>query len=113
MRKHRYITVGQSFVFVAGRSLFTILFSANIPQLAAQSTDVLTYHNDSGRTGQNLHEEILAPTNVNFTNFGLLRILSTVGRVDAEPLYAAGVSIPGKGVHNVLFVATEHDNVYA
>ena len=38
---------------------------------------------------------------------------STDGLVDAQPLYAAGVSIPGKGMHNVLVVATEHDSVYA
>ena len=76
-------------------------------------TDVLTYHNDNGRTGQTLHEEILRPGNVTNTHFGLLRALPTDGRVDAQPLYAAGVTIPGQGEHNLLFVATEHDSVYA
>ncbi len=79
----------------------------------AQSTDVLTGRNDIGRTGQNLHEGVLALSNVNPTNFGLLRVLNTDGKVDAQPLYAAGVSIPGKGTRNILFVATEHDTVYA
>jgi hypothetical protein len=81
--------------------------------LRAQITDVLTYHNDNARTGQALNEDILSPANVSTSHFGLLWVLPTVGLVDAQPLYAAGVSIPGQGVHNVLFVATEHDVVYA
>ena len=79
----------------------------------AQMTDVLTYHNDNGRTGQTLNEGILTPANVNTNHFGKLRVLSSDGKVDAQPLYAAGVTIPGKGLHNLLFVATEHDSVYA
>jgi hypothetical protein len=78
-----------------------------------QMTDVLTYHNDNSRTGQQLHEEILTPANVNTNHFGLLHTLPVDGKVDAEPLYAAGVPIPGAGLHNVLIVATEHDSVYA
>jgi hypothetical protein len=75
--------------------------------------DVLTYHNDNARTGQNLNETILSPANVNWAQFGLLRVVGTQGRVDAQPLYATGISIPGLGARNVLFVATEHDLVYA
>src|SRR6202158_5747933 len=75
--------------------------------LRAQMTDVLTYHYDKARTGQALHEEILAPSNVNSNHFGLLWTLPTDGKVDAQPLYAAGVSIPGQGNRNVLIVATE------
>src|SRR5258707_290654 len=74
-----------------------------------QATDVLTYHNDNARTGQTLHEEVLAPASVNTNHFGKLRVLATDGKVDAQPLYAAGVPIPGKGLRNLLFVATEHD----
>lgn len=88
-----------------------LLFGAQLG--LAQMTDVLTYHNDNGRTGQTLHEAILTVANVNSTHFGKLRVLPTDGKVDAQPLYAAGVAIPGKGLHNVLFVATEHDTVYA
>jgi len=78
-----------------------------------QASDVLTYHNDNGRTGQNLNEEILSPANVNTNHFGKLWVLSADGLVDAQPLYAAGVSIPLKGMRNVVFIATEHDSVYA
>lgn len=75
-------------------------------------TDVLTWHNDAARTGQNLSETILTPNNVNAANFGLLANVVVDGKVDAEPLYASAVSIGGKR-HNVLFIATEHDTVYA
>src|SRR5580704_10701017 len=81
--------------------------------LRAQMTDVLTYHNDNARTGQALNEDVLSLANVTKSHFGLLWVLPTVGLVDAQPLYAAGVSIPGRGLRNVLFVATEHDLVYA
>jgi hypothetical protein len=113
MNKHSVSAVRRGFAVVVVFASFWVFCNGSAPRATAQSTDMLTYHNDSGRTGQNSHEEILAPTNVDFTNFGLLRILSTDGRVDAQPLYAAGVSIPGKGVHNVVFIATEHDSVYA
>jgi hypothetical protein len=78
-----------------------------------QMTDVLTYHNDNARTGQTLREEILTPANVNSNQFGKLWVLPTDGQVMAEPLYAAGVSIPGQGERNVLYVATANDTLYA
>ncbi len=77
------------------------------------SVDVLTYHNDNARTGQDLSEPFLTPANVNSSTFGKLFVLPVDGKVDAQPLYVASVAIPGKGTHNVLFVATEHDSVYA
>jgi hypothetical protein len=79
----------------------------------APASDVLTYHNDNARTGQNLNESILTPANVNSAQFGLVRVLATQGKVDAQPLYCAGVSIPGQGLHDVVFVVSEHDMVYA
>jgi len=73
---------------------------------------VLTYHNDAARTGQNLNETTLTTANVNSTTFGLLGTIQVDGLVDAEPLYVGGMTIGG-GTHNVLFVATENDSVYA
>ncbi len=76
-------------------------------------TNVLTYHNDNARTGQNLNETTLTTSNVNSTTFGKLSIDSVDGKVDAQPLYMSSVEIAGQGKRNVLFVATEHDSVYA
>ena len=75
-------------------------------------TDVLTYHNDTARTGQNLSETALTPANVNAASFGKLRLLAADGHVDAAPLIANGLMIGG-AKHNVVYVASEHDSVYA
>ena len=80
---------------------------------ATSSTDVLTYHNDVARTGQNLTETALTTSNVASATFGKVGFYSADGRVDAEPLYASNVAVPGNGTHNVLIVASEHDTVYA
>src|SRR5882724_8565411 len=81
-------------------------------QLHAQS-NVLTWHNDNARSGQNLAETALTPANVNSATFGRLFTLAVDGKVDAQPLYVSALSIPTKGLHNVVYVATEHDSVYA
>ena len=78
----------------------------------ASGTDVTTFKNDQARTGQNLTETLLATSNVNSTTFGLLRNLPVTGKVDAQPLYLSQLSINAT-MHNVVFVATEHDLVYA
>jgi outer membrane protein assembly factor BamB len=80
---------------------------------AALATDVTTFHNDVARTGQNLQETILTTANVNSSTFGKLFTDSLDGVVDAEPLYLSSVTIPGQGTHNVLYVVTENDSVYA
>jgi hypothetical protein len=76
------------------------------------STDVLTYHNDSMRTGQNLTETVLTPGNVSSSGFGLLRMLAADGSVDATPLVVSKLTI-ANALHNVVYVATENDSVYA
>jgi flagellar biosynthesis/type III secretory pathway chaperone len=74
--------------------------------------NVTTYHYDTARTGANIHETILTPANVNSTQFGKLFSVPVDNYVYAQPLYLSGVNIAG-GVHNVLYVATENDSVYA
>lgn len=91
----------------AGAGLLALIFSA------FAQPQVTTYHNDNLRTGLNSLETILAPGNVNPAKFGLMFTLPVDGQVYAQPLYLPRVYIPGKGVHNVLYVATEHNSVYA
>ena len=75
-------------------------------------TGVLTYHNDNSRTGQNLNESVLSPANVTQSKFGKLFSYLLDGQVFAQPLYVYKVPIDGQN-HNVIYVATEHDTVYA
>ncbi len=83
------------------------------PSALSAQTGVLTWHNDAARTGQNLTETILTPVNVSFSTFGKLFTLSVDGLVDAQPLYVPSVTIPSQGTHNVLYVVTENDSLYA
>ena len=81
--------------------------------VSAAQVSVTTYHNSNTRTGQNINELVLRPANVNVTTFGRLFTRSLDGQVYVQPLYVPNVVIPNKGVHNVVYVATEHDSVYA
>ncbi len=98
----------QAWLFVL---TFVLLLAAR-PQAEAQ-VQVTTQHYDNARTGQNLLEGVLTPSNVKVQTFGKLWTYSVDGYVFAQPLYVPNVAIPGHGVHNVLYVVTEHDSVYA
>ncbi len=86
--------------------------TATATATSAVPTDVLTYHNDNARTGQNMTEQTLTTANVK-TSFGKLFEDSVDGLVDAQPLIKTQVTIPGLGIHNVIYVVTENDTVYA
>jgi hypothetical protein len=80
---------------------------------AAAQVSVTTSRNDNNRDGQNLNETILTPQNVNVNSFGMLFKQPVDGYVYAQPLYVPNITIPGLGTHNVIYVATEHDSVFA
>lgn len=87
-----------------------VTLTVNSP--AGGNVNVLTFRNDLGRTGQNLNETSLTLTNVNSTTFGKLGFLSADGLVDGAPLNVANLTFGGSS-HNVVYVVTEHDSVYA
>ena len=106
---------GAVFKVTVTNSIGTITSTAatlTVSATAAAGVDVLTYHNDNSRSGQNLVETILAPANVNATQFGLLRVLPADGLVDGQPLIASNLSVSGAS-RNVVYVVTENDSVYS
>ncbi len=81
--------------------------------LAGSGANVLTQHNDNYRAGANLNETALNTATVNALRFGKLFSRAVDGYIYAQPLYVAQVNIPGQGARNVVYVATEHNSVYA
>jgi hypothetical protein len=90
--------------------LSTLVFGQKAP---TGPVNVLTRQNDNQHTGQNLQETILTPSNVNPGGFGKLFSYYVDGQVYAQPLYVQNLTMAQGGVHNVVFVATEYDSIYA
>jgi hypothetical protein len=92
---------------VASFSILALLLAAR------GQVSVTTHHNDNARTGQNTKETILNLANVNVNQFGKVFTQPVDGMIVGQPLYLSNVSIPGAGTHNVVYVATQHNSVYA
>jgi hypothetical protein len=101
-------------VFNAMKKFLAGFFLLSVCTVHAQTySGMLTWHNDLARTGQNLQETVLTPTNVNSKTFGKLFSFPVDGQIFGQPLYVYNVPISGKGTTNVIYVATENDSVYA
>lgn len=83
-----------------------------VPPTPLSGVSVLTYHNDNARTGQNLQETLLTPANVKSATFGKLFSYEVDGYVYAQPLYVSNLPV-GEQLRNVVYIATEHNSVYA
>jgi uncharacterized protein (TIGR03437 family) len=81
--------------------------------LARAQINIVTANGNNDRTNANLQEYQLSPATVAVDSFGKIGAFAVDGQVYAQPLYASGISIPGKGSRNVVFVATMHNTVYA
>ena len=86
--------------------------NASAPVAVTDLAGVYTHHNDNARTGQNLKEYGLTPASVTPSSFGRLFSCPVDGYVYAEPLWVANLNVGGI-IRNVVFIATEHDSVYA
>jgi len=95
------------------KTLATLLFGCLVAAPALGQINYTTYHYDNLRSGQNPHETTLTPAVVNVSSFGKLFSQPVDGQVYGAPLVVSNVHIPGKGAHNVVYVATENDSVFA
>jgi hypothetical protein len=102
---HVLKTIRRATLVLLAASLASVSLSAQTP--------ILTQHYDTARTGQNTTETVLTPANVTSASFAKLFSMPVDGYVYAQPLYVPALAIPGNGTHNVLYVATEHDSLYA
>lgn len=98
---------------MSNRYLILVIFCTGCMFVMQAQTNILTQRGNNRRLGSYTTEKILTTANVNVTNFGKLYSYPVDGQVYAQPLYFSGVDIPGKGKRNVLFVATEHNSIYA
>jgi len=99
--------------FDAGDTTPVNVDSFSIVWQTRSTVSVTTRHSDNNHTGANLHETRLSPATVSPDSFGHLFSYPVRGQIFAQPLYVGGLEIPGRGIRNVLFVATMHNQVYA
>ncbi|HEV2320108.1 MAG TPA: LamG-like jellyroll fold domain-containing protein, partial [Verrucomicrobiae bacterium] len=104
-------TAGTHTVTATPSGAFSVTAGATV--YVTTNPGIFTHHNDNFRTGQNTNETVLTPATVNQATFGKLFSYPIDGISFASPLYVAGVNVPGSGFHNLVFVETEHDSVYA
>ncbi len=97
---------------ITATSVADVTKSASISIGVTDLTGVLTYHNNLSRDGTNPHEFALTPSNVNTTTFGKLFSCQADGAIYSQPLWVPNLTVAGAS-HNVIFVATQHESLYA
>src|ERR1035438_8932058 len=102
-----------NFPLTVSGTFAALAHSAQLVLTVLGQMQVATWHYDNARTSANLWETVLTPSNVNSASFGKLFTQPVDGYVVGHPLYLPAVNIPGQGAHNVVYVATMHDSVYA
>ena len=111
MHRDSILFSGKQFHIANHCTLLLLLVCAAVLTASAQ-VSILTQHYDNSRTGQNTNETILTPSNVNSTQFGRLFTQPIDDQAYAQPLYVPNLAIRNV-THNVIFVSTESDSVYA
>jgi len=96
-----------------GICTLTLLIVGTVQPTLSNVQAVVTNRYDNLRSGANLNETTLNITNVNQNKFGKLFERPVQGDIYAQPLYVSGVTVPGKGVHNIVYVETAHNMAYA
>ena len=105
-------TTGAHTISAASAAVPSVAATTSITVINTSAGAVLTYHNDDARDGAFTEETTLTPSVVNSTQFGKLRSYPVDGQIYAQPLFVPQLSIGGAN-HNVVFVATENDTVFA
>ncbi len=100
-------------VFFAGLALGLAALGTGTAHAQTAPPAVLTQHNDNARTGDNLRETLLNTSTVTPKTFGKLWTRFVDGYLYAQPLYVPNVRVPNQGIHNVVYLATAHNSVYA
>jgi hypothetical protein len=100
---------------IAGRgvTLFIAYLIAALNMVSVANAQVTTYHYNTSRTGATTNETVLNTQNVNVNTFGKLFSLPVDAQIYAQPLYMPNITVPQKGVHNLVFIATMNNSVFA
>jgi hypothetical protein len=101
------------FTLIASGTSAALTHSVRLPLTVLGQVPVTTWHYDNARSSTNRWETILTPSNVNSASFGKRFTQPVDGLVVGHPLYLPSVNVSGQGVHNVVYVVTMHDSVYA
>jgi len=97
---------------IVATSITNTSMSASAVAAVTDLAGVFTYRNNLARDGSNVQEYALNTGNVNTAGFGKIASCAVDGAIHGQPLWVANVMVSGV-IHNVVYVATQHDSLYA